>query len=126
MDLFEIIEYCLSKPFATEDFPFDDETLVFKVFGKMFALINLNSIPLSINLKAKPEECSRLVENYDFIYPGYHMNKKYWITVKIVDKVSRSFLLELIDNSFREVVEKLPKYKQQKIFEKLTDGNINR
>lgn len=122
MDLFEIREYCLSKPYAVEEFPFDEETLVFKVFGKMFALIDIYSIPLSMNLKAQPEECIRLVETYDFIFPGYHMNKKYWITIKIVDNIASKFLYELIDNSYIEVVKRLPKYKQRVIFDSFANG----
>ncbi|MCX7909747.1 MAG: MmcQ/YjbR family DNA-binding protein [Ignavibacteria bacterium] len=122
MDLLEIINYCLSKPFAEEDFPFDDETLVFKVFGKMFALIDLFSLPLSISLKADPEEVIRLRENYEFIFPGYHLNKKYWITVKEVKYIPVSLLKRLIDNSYLEVVYKLPKYKQKLIMSKLEDA----
>lgn len=122
MDLLQVCDYCLSKPFVVEDFPFDDETLVFKVFGKMFALVDIVSIPPWINLKADPNDVVTLIETYEFIYPGYHMNKKYWITVKLVDNISTTLLRKLIDNSYFEVVEKLPKYKQKIIKEKLAYG----
>lgn len=115
-------EYCLAKPFAVEDFPFDDETLVFKVFGKMFALLDIVSIPPWINLKANPSDVVNLIETYEFIFPGYHMNKKYWITVVLVDNISDSLLKRLIDNSYLEVVEKLPKYRQKIIEESLANG----
>ncbi|ROL57392.1 MmcQ/YjbR family DNA-binding protein [Bacteroidetes/Chlorobi group bacterium Naka2016] len=122
MDLLQIREYCLSKPFAVEDFPFDDETLVFKVFGKMFALVDLYSIPAWMNLKVPTEDLVYLVERYAFIKPGYHMNKKYWITVQIVDNISDNFLMNLIDTSYNEVVKKLPKFRQKLIEESLKNG----
>lgn len=124
MDLIEIREYCLSKPFVKEDFPFDEVTLVFKVFDKMFALIDIDSVPFWMNLKAAPEDCIRLRESYDFISAGYHMNKKYWITVRIVNNIADNFLKELIDNSYNEVVRKLPKYKQKLIIERLSNESL--
>ncbi|MFN3780817.1 MAG: MmcQ/YjbR family DNA-binding protein [Candidatus Kapaibacteriota bacterium] len=124
MDLFAIREYCLSKPFSKEDFPFDEDTLVFKVFGRMFALLDISSNPLWINLKASPVDVVELCERYDFIRPGYHMNKKYWITVEIVNKLHDAFLFKLIDNSYIEVTNKLPKYQRKMINEAIRYGNL--
>ncbi|MCX7880668.1 MAG: MmcQ/YjbR family DNA-binding protein [Ignavibacteria bacterium] len=123
MDVAILINHCLSKPYTYDDFPFDETTLVFKVFDKMFALFDLSSIPIKLNLKLKPHEVVSYVENYQFISPGYHMNKKHWITVSLVDTISETFVKELIDKSFIEVVKKLPKYKQKQIIEFMEDGN---
>ncbi len=124
MDLFAIREYCLSKPFSKEDLPFDEDTLVFKVFGRMFALLDISSNPLWINLKANPEDVVELCERFDFIRPGYHMNKKYWITVEIVNEICDAFLFELIDNSYLEVTKKLPKYQREIINKAIENGNF--
>ena len=83
MNVETIREYCLSKRGAVEDYPFDEETLVIKVMGKMFALISLDSIPLQVNLKCDPEKAIELRERYENIIPGWHMNKKHWNTVVI-------------------------------------------
>ncbi|MGB9772147.1 MAG: MmcQ/YjbR family DNA-binding protein [Candidatus Kapaibacteriota bacterium] len=115
MDLLQLRDYCLAKPFVTEEFPFDDETLVFKVFGKMFALLDIYSVPPWLNLKANPFDVVSLVETYEFVSPGYHMNKKYWITVQLVDNIENNLIYRLIDNSYFEVVKKLPKYMQKLI-----------
>jgi len=71
----EIREYCLAKPGVTEGFPFDEQTLVFKVMNKMYALVGLERVPLFINLKCDPERAIELREQYEDIQPGYHMNK---------------------------------------------------
>lgn len=117
MDLLKIREYCLSKPLTSEEFPFDEVTLVFKVHGKMFALVDLESIPLRINLKCEPTRASLLREEFDFVTPGYHMNKKHWNTITLVDTLQEGFLFQLIDHSYYEVVRNLPKKVQQQIFE---------
>ena len=72
----ELREYCLKKKGVGEDFPFNDETLVFKVMGKIFALIPLERIPLQVNLKCDPELAFELIEKYETVQPGYQMNSK--------------------------------------------------
>jgi predicted DNA-binding protein (MmcQ/YjbR family) len=114
MDIEFVREYCVSKPQVTESFPFDDVTLVFKVFGRMFALLNLEG-ELSINLKCDPEKARDLREKYSYVLPGYHMNKKYWNTVMLDSSVSDSLIKEWIDHSYNEVVRKLPKVKQKQL-----------
>jgi len=99
MNIEDLREYCLSKPDVTESFPFDEDTLVFKVFGKIFVLTSLTP-PFSINVKCDPELAISLREMYSFVIPGYHMNKKHWNTVMIDDTVSDSLLLEWIDHSY--------------------------
>nr|WP_294939246.1 MmcQ/YjbR family DNA-binding protein [uncultured Flavobacterium sp.] len=113
-------EYCLAKKGVTEHFPFDEETLVFKVGGKIFALSSLrgweNGTP-SANLKCDPERALELRGQYDDIHPGYHMNKVHWNTVKINGSVPDSFVKELIDHSYDLVFKSLTKKQQQEITE---------
>ncbi len=109
MNIEEFRNYCLSKKGVTENFPFDETTLVFKVMGKMFALCGLERIPLSINLKCDPERSIALREEYDgYIYGAYHMNKRLWNTLEI-DFLPLGLILELIDHSYELVVAKLTK-----------------
>jgi len=106
--------YCLSKPQVTEHFPFDAVTLVFKVGGKIFALTNLEKYPPAVNLKSDPEISLDLQESYDEIKPGFHMNKKHWITVTY-SSLSDSFFYELLDNSYHLVVQSLTKKKRAEL-----------
>jgi len=108
MNIETLRDYCLSKKGTTECFPFDETTLVFKVCDKMFALTDLEG-NLSINLKCDPEKAIELRERFDFVIPGYHMNKKYWNTILIGHNVPDVLLYEWIDHSYNEVVTKLPK-----------------
>ena len=101
-------EYCLGKKGVTESFPFDEDTLVFKVMGKMFCLTSLSE-PDSINLKCDPEKAILLREQYPCVLPGYHMNKKLWNTVIMDGTVSKKLLCQWIDDSYDLVVEKLPR-----------------
>jgi len=109
MNIEELREYCLSKKGATECFPFDEVTLVFKVMGKMFALIPLDEPALQIALKCDPEKALQLREEYSSISPTFHFNKKYWNSVRINPTLSSSLLEELINHSYEEVVAKLPR-----------------
>jgi predicted DNA-binding protein (MmcQ/YjbR family) len=95
------------KPGVTEEFPFGEDTLVFKVIGKMFALTNLDG-DWSLNLKCDPERAIELREKYPAIQPGYHMSKVHWNTVMMDGSLSRDFILQLIDHSYQLVVDKLP------------------
>ena len=110
-------EYCLSKPGVEECFPFDNVTLVFKVMGKMFALTDINSFK-SVNLKCDPDKAVELRENYDFVRPGFHMNKKHWNTVDIDWQLEDSLLKKWIDHSYELVANSLTK-KQKDILETL-------
>ncbi|MDD8018887.1 MAG: MmcQ/YjbR family DNA-binding protein [Bacteroidota bacterium] len=99
----------------TEDFPFDDEVLVFRVFDKIFALTNVNILPFRINLKCDPKRAIELRERYEAVQPGYHMNKKMWNTVFVEGGIPDKLIYELIDHSYDEVVKTLPKKFQEKI-----------
>ncbi|MEI8115190.1 MAG: MmcQ/YjbR family DNA-binding protein [Bacteroidia bacterium] len=111
MNIEEFREYCMSKPGVTEEFPFDEVTLVFKVAGKVFVLTNLDG-DWSLNLKCDPERAIELREQYPAIQPGYHMNKVHWNTVMMDGSLSQKLILELIDHSYQLVVAKLPKSKK--------------
>lgn len=107
MDIEEFRVYCLGKGGVTEEFPFDANTLVYKVAGKMFALTDLENFE-SVNLKCDPERAIELREQYSQVLPGYHMNKKHWNTV-VVDGMLPDFLIkEWIDDSYALVVASLP------------------
>ncbi len=101
--------YCLAKPMVTEEFPFDETTLVFKVCGKMFALTGLEGPEFKVNLKCDPDKAVELRENYESITAGFHMNKKHWNTVLIDGSFSDDLFVELIDHSYTLVVKGLPK-----------------
>ena len=108
MNIESFREFCLSKPGTSESFPFDENTLVFKVAGKMFALTDLAD-DFSINLKCDPEKCIELREHYDCVKPGYHMSKKHWYTILIDGSVDDKLLKEWIDLSYNLVVLSLSK-----------------
>lgn len=114
MNIEELREYCLNKKGVTEGFPFDENTLVFKVAGKMFLLTDLVD-EFSMNVKCDPEKALELREHYNSVKPGYHMNKKYWNTVIIDGSVDDTMLKTWIDDSYRLVVESLPRYDREKL-----------
>ena len=108
MNVEEFREYCMAKKGATESFPFDANTLVFKVMGKMFALCALERIPTQVNLKCDPERSVELRTEYDGrIIKGYHMHGLHWNTIMIEDNIPHALILELIDHSYELVVAKL-------------------
>ena len=109
MNVEEFRVYCLSKPLVTEEFPFDETTLVFKVAGKMFALTGLDDSEFKVNLKCDPDRSVVLREEYESIRPGWHMNKKHWNTVHIDGSFPEELFVELIDHSYTLVVKSLPK-----------------
>jgi len=100
-------EYCLKLQGCTESFPFDETTLVMKVGGKMFALINLDESP-SVNLKCDPEKAIILRETFSTVLPGYHMNKKHWNTVLLDGSIKDELLMNWIKDSYHLVINKLP------------------
>ncbi len=108
MDLEKVRNYCLSLKGATESFPFDNETLVFKVINKMFCLAPM-SPPWRINLKCDPEKAIELREEYSSVKPGYHMNKKLWNTVELDGSIKDEVIKQWIKDSHELVVASLPK-----------------
>jgi predicted DNA-binding protein (MmcQ/YjbR family) len=121
MDIEKLRDFCLSKPEVTESFPFDEETLVFKVYGKIFVLTDLTG-DLSINIKCDPELAIELRERYPAVQPGYHMNKTHWNTVIIDGSVPEKLLKEWIDHSYWLVVSQLSKKIRLKIENYIADS----
>ena len=110
MNIESIREYILQKPSVTEGFPFGEDTLVFKVNGKIFLLAGLDSSPLQFNVKCDPEKANQLREDHpDSILPGYHMNKKHWNTIIVDGRLSAKQLKEMIDDSYVLVAPKKKK-----------------
>ena len=117
MNLASFQSYCLVKKGVTEEFPFDNNTLVYKVMGKMFALADVDLFE-SINLKCEPEKAAQLREEYASVLPGYHMSKKHWNTVLMDGSVPDKKVKEWIDDSYNLVASSLTK-SQQKALEAL-------
>jgi predicted DNA-binding protein (MmcQ/YjbR family) len=110
MNIEEFRDFCLSKTGAEESFPFDEDTLVFKVGSKIFALCSLSRIPTSINLKCDPEYALELREHFGgIVNPGYHMNKKHWNTILLEGALTMELYTSLIDHSYDLVKNSLPK-----------------
>jgi predicted DNA-binding protein (MmcQ/YjbR family) len=101
--------WCLTRPSAVEEFPFGPETSVFKVGGKMFALTALDARPLKVSLKCEPALAEALRAEHSAVRPGYHLNKRHWITVTLDDSLPDELLLGLIEDSYELVVGGLPK-----------------
>lgn len=108
MNIEIIRNYCLNKNGVTESFPFDNETLTFKVGTKMFLLVNLNRFPLFFNVKTAPEWSETLREEYPQITGAYHQNKKHWNSV-VVEGLPERLIFELIDHSYELVFQSLTK-----------------
>lgn len=108
MDLEIFRSYCLGLKGVTEEMPFGEQTLVFKVEGKMFALTDIDSFG-SINIKCDPEQAIELRERHAAVQPGYHMNKQHWNTVLIDGSLSSKTILQWTLDSYNLVVAKLPK-----------------
>lgn len=109
MNIEELRDYCITKPFVEEGLPFGPNVLVFKVMGKMFALVGLDNDPLSVNLKCDPENAIALREEYPCVLPGYHMSKTNWNTIIIDNSVSDKLLMQWIDDSYNLVLAGVPK-----------------
>lgn len=114
MHIEDFRNYCLAKKAVSEGFPFGEDTLVFKVADRMFALTNLTKTPFSVNLKCNPERAIELREAHEEVQPGYHANKKHWNTINFEGHLPPSLLLELIDHSYDLVVQLLSKKVREK------------
>lgn len=114
MNIEEFRDYCLKKKGTTEETPFDENTLVFKVMNKMFALTDIAQFE-SINLKCDPEQALQLREQYPGVTAGYHMNKKHWNTVKMDLTISDTLIAQWIDDSYELVIKGLTKAKKEEL-----------
>ena len=112
MNIETVREYCLSKLNVEETLPFGPDVIVFKVSGKMFLLLPLNTDLLQFNVKCDPDLAIELRERYSCVQPGYHMNKQHWNTVVVDSTVSSKILKEWIDDSYNLIASSLPKKKK--------------
>lgn len=115
MNIEEFRLYCLAKAGATEETPFDEDTLVFKVSGKMFALCSIADFGSGISLKCDPEKAVELREVHPQVKPGYHMSKTHWNTVLPEAGLPDVLLRQWIDDSYSLVAAKLTKKQQREI-----------
>ena len=110
-----MIAECGAKPGSVEDYPFGDQAAVFKVAGKMFALVGLGDPPGTVSLKCDPDLATDLRGRYVAITPGYHLNKRHWNTVELDGSVPDDELQELIDHSYELVVARLTKAERSRL-----------
>ena len=115
LDIEALREYCIKKKGVTEEFPFGNETLVYKVMGKVFLLGGIDNRPFTFNAKCDPALALELREKYEDVQPGYHMNKKHWNTVVAEGRIPKKELLEMVDHSYSLVVNGLPKIMKDKL-----------
>lgn len=108
MDIESVRNYCLSLPHATEDFPFDESTLVFRIGGKIFAMIDLENTEWFV-LKCEPDYAIELRDRYAEITGAWHMNKKHWNQLNLFGSLTDAFIRNLICHSYNEVVKKISK-----------------
>lgn len=117
MNIETLRDYGLQQNGAEETMPFGDDTLVFKVGGKIFLLASLKE-GNRFNAKCDPDLAIELRERYSEVQPGYHMNKTHWNTVYIDGNLTEKQLREMIDHSYRLIVKSLPKKVQETLQEK--------
>ncbi len=117
MNIEELRKYCLSLKEATEDMPFEDEYLIFRVFGKWFAVIPLNDPELKISVKCDPTKAVDLRERYASVEAAWHFNKKYWNSIILNGDMDDETVKLWIRHSVEEVVKKLPKKTQAEYWE---------
>jgi predicted DNA-binding protein (MmcQ/YjbR family) len=111
----QVIAACGAKPGSVEDYPFGDEVAVFKVAGRMFALVSLGPPPGSVSLKCDPDLADELRARHAAITPGYHLNKRHWNTVTLDGSVPEDELHGLIDHSYELVVARLTRAERDKL-----------
>ncbi|MBN1117151.1 MAG: MmcQ/YjbR family DNA-binding protein [Bacteroidales bacterium] len=115
MNIEQIRAYCLSKPAVDESLPFNDTALVFKVGGKMFAVLDLSDDKRGITLKCDPELAIKLREEHSEVTPAWHFNKTYWNGIVLTGTITQRQIREWIDHSYDLVFESLPKKIQEQI-----------
>lgn len=115
MDIIELRDYCMSLPAATEDMPFDETTVCFRVGNKIFAITDTEDKPLKIALKCNPEIVPSLRERYSSVKPGYHLNKTHWNSIDVNGDLHHDSLLLLIRHSYTLIFRSLKKKDQAEL-----------
>ena len=113
MNFRQLYDYCRSRPGCEESFPFNETALVFKVRGKMFALTDVERLPLSVSLKCDPARAIELRERYASVRPGYHLNKRHWNTIELDGEIEDEEIHAWIDHSYELVVSGLGKTERE-------------
>ncbi len=113
----DIKAYMMGKKATEETFPFGEQVSVFKVLGKMYALLPVDDEQLNVSLKCEPDFAEVLRDTYEAIQPGYHLNKRHWNTVIIDGSIPVNEIEEMIDESYRLVVAKMTKKDQRRLDE---------
>jgi predicted DNA-binding protein (MmcQ/YjbR family) len=121
----EIHAYCLGKKGVTQDFPFDEETLVFRVLGKIFALCDNVSPVRQITLKCDPDWALALRDQYTAVQPGYHVNKAHWNTITIDGSIPESEVWQMIDHAYQQVVKGLKKADRERLLALKQDDDLS-
>lgn len=103
----DVFAVCAALPATTDETPFGPETSVYKVVGKVFAITNLEGEPVTVTIKADPPHAEALVREHDWIKPGYHMNKRHWVTVLLDGSVPDDLLVEIVTESHRLVAPRI-------------------
>lgn len=117
MDIIELRDYCLSLPATSEDMPFDETTVCFRIGGKIFAITDTEDKPTRVNLKCDPERAFDLRDTYSSIIPGYHCNKKHWNTLILDDSLSKTLVIQLINHSYSLIFKSLKVKDKQALLE---------
>jgi predicted DNA-binding protein (MmcQ/YjbR family) len=112
----ELLDQCGNLPAAVEGYPFGDGVAVFKVGGRIFALVPLEGDPPSISLKCDPDVALHLRDRHTAVRPGYHLNKRHWNTVDLDGSIDDEECREMIDHSYDLVVRRLTKVKRAQLF----------
>lgn len=104
----DLLTRCLELPGSEQSQPFGEDSVVVKVGGKIFAILDVSG-QRGISLKAEPTRAAHLVAQHDAITPGYHLNKRHWITVSLTESLPEGLVDDLVEESYELVVEGLPK-----------------
>ena len=111
----DVDHYCLSKKGTSKDYPFDANTVVYRVMGKLFVLSNETAETLAFNLKCEPDWALALRDMYAAVQPGYHMNKRHWNTVTVDGSIPEDEFWAMIDHSYDRVVKTLKKAEREEL-----------
>ena len=112
MNVEELRNYCTGLPCVSEDFPFDEDVLAFRIWGKIFAMVNLSDTKWFV-LKCNPDSAVELRDAHPEIEPAWHMNKKHWNQINLFGCLDCSFIQELIRHSYSLVVKNFPRRKKE-------------
>ena len=104
-----VLDTCAAQPFAEKTFPFGNDVAVFKIGGKIFALVSLTGTPGEVSLKVDPALGATLVHQYGAVRPGYHLNKRHWVTVTLGGDLAEETLVELLEDAYDIVLSGLPR-----------------